>query len=627
MSKLLAVLVAIFAAAWFAVPAFADPGPAGFVKICKDAGSPAVTGVFSFQISGTVENYVTPEVWVGQCTIPIRVTPTTDGKITVTEVGYTDPSDTNHFNTNDFTVVSAIHSTSWGDAPDAALSSVNLAARSAKVKITPSALDDESKVTIVHFVNDPVYGYYEICKHQITGAGLDNQIFKYTVIGALGYEQTVDVPVGSCSLPIYAPAGHVNIQEMGDAAYVTSITANGDNLLSSSIDDAWANVKVTPAAPGFDSGVSIVTFTNNSAQLEICKVVPDDGTLDTAAVYEFDVNGVKYHVNGAGIHTLGLPHELWGGWFDRDTVFGCILAGRYRAGTDIKVTETPKPGERVFRAPDGSVVGIQVRPADRNEDAVVSGTDFAGQAVSFTIASGDTTVYYLNVPADPQPLKICKLGAPADGSVAFTIAGPRYDEDGNLTTGSTTVNVPVGSCSDPVAYPFGGPQVITEAAGPYHLTGVTATTDAINGSRLGTVNLAGGSAPVWIGDGVTEVTFTNAAGGAAVVPPGSTPQPGTQTPAPDASIVAVAPPTKVVTPAAKKAVLKMASARIVKVGKFRYVVVRVNGAAKMARIHVTLVNKQHKVVSRLTRYVHTNKAVRVGNLRLKPAILSVKVSL
>ena len=420
----------------------------------------------------------------------------------------------------------------------------------------------------------------------------------------MGYSQDVTIPVGFCSTPFYAPAGHVDIQENGDAAYVTSIEANDGNLLDSDLDAAWAQLRVWPAPLGFDSHESLVTFTNNSAQLEICKVVPDDGSLDTAAVYSFTVNGASYSVNGAGIHWLR---------YDADTVYGCTLAGRYRAGTDMTVKETPKVGERVR--------DIWLEPFVRTADATFGGTDFTGRTVSFTLMAGDTTVYYKDVPEDPQLLKICKLGAPTGGSVAFTIAGPRYDAHGALTTGTDTVTVPVGSCSDPAEYPFAGAQVITEAASAaYHLTGVTATTDMWNGTRLGSVNLAGGSATVWVGDGITEVTFTNAVTG---TPPPTTTTTVAAVP-PTASTASASAPTKVAAPA--KA-MKVASARVVTVGHNRYVVVRVNGAAKTARIHVTLIDKNHKVVGSLTRYVATNKAVRVGNLRLSPSVFSVKVSL
>ena len=155
MTKLLAVLAVFFAAAWFVFQASAteDPG-AGFIKVCKDAGTPAVSGVFSFRRSTASP---TRRGVGGPVHDPIPVVPV-NGSVRVTEVNYTDADG---FNTNDYTVVSAIHTTSYADPPDGALvpHSVDLIDRTALVTITPG---DASKVTIVHFVNDPVSGYYEI---------------------------------------------------------------------------------------------------------------------------------------------------------------------------------------------------------------------------------------------------------------------------------------------------------------------------------------------------------------------------------------------------------------------------------------------------------------------------------
>lgn len=601
MKKLLVLLAATFAAAWLAVPAFADDGlttNTGFVKVCKDAGAaPAVTGVFAFKIDGIPD---LKEVWVGQCTDPIKVTPV-DGAVSITEMDYVDADG---FHTDSYSSLAAVHTTSYLDDPDGAIvaNSLDLHKRTVKVKVT---LGDESKVTIVHFVNDPKYGYYEICKHQVEGAGLTGQSFTYTVEGAMGYSQDVTVPVGSCSPALYAPAGHVIVSEGGDAAYVTSIeTLDEHDLISADLEKATALVKVRNAPLGFTADTSIVTFTNNSAQLEICKLIPTNGSLDPEAVYSFTVNGVGYSVNGSLAHWTR---------YDEDAVYGCVLAGRYRAGTAITVKEIPKVGERVK--------DIFFKPWDRGKDAEFSGNDYTGQMVTFTIQAGDTTVYYKNIPWDPQPLKICKLGAPTGGSVDFTITGPRYDEDGALTTGSDKVSVPVGSCSDPVAYPFAGAQVITEAAGAYHLTGVVATTDEWNGDRLAAVDLAGGKATVWVGDGLTEVTFTDATGAASGSSPSTTTVAQQSLPATTATTVSVSKPTK----ATKSLTVK--TARIVTVGSHRYVVVRINGTAKTARIHLALLNKQHRVIGRFTRYVATNKAVRVGNLRLAKTIAGVKVTL
>ena len=63
------------------------------------------------------------------------------------------------------------------------------------------------------------------------------------------------------------------------------------------------------------------------------------------------------------------------------------------------------------------------------------------------------------------------------------------------------------------------------------------------------------------------------------------------------------------------------------INKGRYVVVRIAGTAKMARIHLTLIGANHQVLKTLTRYVATNKSARVGNLRLGTKVHAVRVAL
>ena len=234
MKRILVLLAGMIAAAFFVAPAFAtDPG---FVEICKASGSPAVSGTFSFLINGEI----TATANAGECTAPIAVT---GSEATIEETDYTDA---NGFSTDDYTAVSAI-STSQPGAPTRR-SSHDLAGRTATVAV---AGGDESTATIVTFTNVLVSGYVEICKSQVTGAGLDGQSFSYTVQGAMGFAASANILVGSCSNPIYAPAGHVNITEGGPSAFVTSIaTMPSDRLLDSDLAAGTATVAVNPAAPG-----------------------------------------------------------------------------------------------------------------------------------------------------------------------------------------------------------------------------------------------------------------------------------------------------------------------------------------------------------------------------------------
>ena len=75
--------------------------------------------------------------------------------------------------------------------------------------------------------------------------------------------------------------------------------------------------------------------------------------------------------------------------------------------------------------------------------------------------------------------------------------------------------------------------------------------------------------------------------------------------------------------------MTLASAQVVKIGQGRYLIVRVNGPAKTAKLKITLISKSHgKVTSRvITRNVATNHQVRVGSLEAAPSIRSVRVAI
>jgi hypothetical protein len=608
MKRILVLLVGMIASAIFVAPAFAtDPGDPGFVEICKASGSPGVSGTFSFLINGEIEATVD----AGECTAPIAVT---GSEATIEETNYTDE---NGFSTDDFTAVSAIH-TSQPGAPDEALLSHDLAGRTATVAV---AGGDESTTTIVTFTNVLVQGYVEICKSQVSGAGLEGQSFSYAVEGAMGFAATANVLVGSCSNPIYAPAGHVNITEGGPSAFVTSIsTQPAGRLLDSDLLAGTATVAVIPAAAGAVSNESIVTFTNNSAQLKICKVAGDSVLIGQS--YSFSANGTSFSVTAGA----GAGH--------------CVLAGRYRAGTSITVTEAASAGQ--------AVSGISILPSSRT--FVRSGSDFLGQSATLTLGPGETVLTYTNVLAPPGLLKICKAGA-GTGLATFTVAGPRGTAPG-ITQGSDTVMVPVGGCAlAPSSYPYAGIQTITET--PMAGFSVSSITVA-DADRLvaGSVNLAAGSVGAFIGSGVTVATFTNAVATPPPPPPagGGTPPAGGSTgpgapaggaasggsPAAGSTASAgavagassTAGTTAVSAPKAAKAIKKasVAKVQIVSQKSGRYVVVRVSGAAKTARIKVTLLGKHGKVLKVALRTVRTNRAAKVANLKLGPTVRSVKVA-
>jgi hypothetical protein len=150
----------------------------------------------------------------------------------------------------------------------------------------------------------------------------------------------------------------------------------------------------------------------------------------------------------------------------------------------------------------------------------------------------------------------------------------------------------------------------------------------------------------FFGDGVTQPTDSATCAAAPVV----TPPPGGGTggggggggtgggsPAPPASSTATvvslagapvpAAQAPAVKPAAKAAALKLTSARLVFKNGTRYLVVRVNGAAKTAKVQITLVMRTGKATKPVVRSIATNRAVRVANLQVGKHVRTVRVAL
>jgi hypothetical protein len=133
-------------------------------------------------------------------------------------------------------------------------------------------------------------------------------------------------------------------------------------------------------------------------------------------------------------------------------------------------------------------------------------------------------------------------------------------------------------------------------------------------------------------DGGTPIPVTPGTPGTQAAPaPVATSQSTTAT---TATVVSLAgnPVPAVAAPAAKKptakaAALKLTSARLVFQNGKRYLVVRVNGAAKTAKVRITLVMRTGKVTKPVVRTIATNRAVRVANLQVSKHVRTVRVSL
>jgi hypothetical protein len=417
----------------------------GYLEICKypDPNGP-VTGTFDYTVNGNIN----VSVAVNTCSAPFQVP---SGQATVVETP------------TPFSAVTGISA-----IPAYNLISSNNASGTAVVNVPGG---DISTTTTVNYTNIEVTGFIEVCKQAALGSGLTGS-FQFTITGAMNFTQTVNVPVGACSNSIQVPAGQVQVQETGSpATYVTDIEAQPSSaLISSDLTNASAQVAI---AAGDVSTESIVTFTNNTSRLKICKV---DGSSDGSLLgqlFTFTANGTSMTV------PAGAPP---GGTCVMDPV-------PYRAGTLVTVSEGINPGTQVS--------DIEVNPPNR----IVGSADLTNRTVSVILGSGETDVTYTNVPAPPGTLKICKNAGPGvttGSSWPFTVSGV-----------SGTIMVPAGSCKIVGDFPFNSVQTVTEQ----HTSGFAVSAMAANPANrlVGTPNLSAGVMQLRIGTGVTQALVTDEA--------------------------------------------------------------------------------------------------------------------
>jgi hypothetical protein len=223
------------AAAVVAVPAAyaatAAPPPAGFVTICKAAASPAVTGSYTFTVSG-IKTPVT--VAVGKCSAPIK---TTDRRVTITE-----------------TAKAGFAVSKIATKPEGRLVSADLKAGKTTVKVPAGNVTSQTVVTFTNRVvppPPPPTGTLQVCK--VAGPGVAiGQVFKFTVGTA-----ATSVAAGKCSDPIKLPVGNVTVKETATVGLkVSAIAVTGTStLVSSDLATGTAVVKIAV-------GASKVSFTN-----------------------------------------------------------------------------------------------------------------------------------------------------------------------------------------------------------------------------------------------------------------------------------------------------------------------------------------------------------------------------
>ncbi|HZT91284.1 MAG TPA: hypothetical protein VFA05_04515 [Gaiellaceae bacterium] len=610
MRKLVFLLALAVAAIWVA-PAFAQgEGSTGYIEVCKNWSGPTPSSLgnastnptltFNYTITDSNMGSYSATVPAGGCSEPIQVAA---GDVSVTEASAP------WYSVSAITVQDA----------NGSITSVPNPTNTVTVTVAPG---DISMETLVTYTNQLNTGYVEICKNAQAGSMLaTGQSFNFTVTGAGGYAQNLSVAVGACSMPFLVPAGTVSVTEEDTATYVTDIsTSPSSALLDSNLGNAWASVAV--AAGGTDQE-TLVTYTNSQSTLKICKTGTEallDSTL-AAGPFVITANGKSF----------SLPAT---------DPASCVIAGNFRAGTTVSISEAPFPGTAVY---DITYNGdsISEPPADR-----------AAGTVSWTMQAGVNDITYVNDLAAPVPLKICKAGA-TTGTYSFTISG---------MTGSVTV--PAGECALAGTFPYNSTLTISEdlagAAANGFGTVAAIAADGTIGHIVGTPDLAGGSAQVMLGDydyyddftgfHPAIVTFTDAANPAApTTGSGTSASSGSSTTSSSSSTASSsastaagsgaaesqssAQPVSTSKPASNSkpaVVASVASVRVVShkvAGKLiRSLYVRINSSSKVAKVRIVLVSKNGKS-SVLFRTVSTNHLVKVPNVKLNATVKSVRVSI
>lgn len=575
----LGCIVAMFAIV-FAAPALAKSNAAdpGWIELCKYADTTGpVSGPFTFTVTDASGSTQTVTVQTGTCTAPFQLA---SGTATVVE------------NAVPFATVTGIST-----IPADRLVSSDLPSGTAEVTIVPG---DISTTTTVNYTNKEVTGYTEVCKLAAPGTGLTGS-FQFTITGAMGFTDTVSVPVGACSNSIQVPAGPVTVTETGTArTYVVDITVQGgEGALPPGPDLADATVTIG-VVPGDVSTESIVTFTDSPSVLKICKVAGDASLLGES--FPFTANGTALSV------PAGAPP---GGTCE-------IVPGIFTAGTTVSIAEGVVPGTEVS--------SITVDPSDRE---VTGSLDTSARTVSVVLGSGETVVTYTNVPAPPGTLKICKNAGTgvAIGSLwSFSVSGV-----------SGAVTVPAGSCAivpGPAGggFPFNSTQTITETP----VSGFAVTAIAADpADRLVSSDLATGTATVTIGSGVTEAIYTDAAT-TATTPPAGTGSPTTGSPTTATSAASTSTgSTSTGTNAggAKAGGAQSVSlvghgrimlARVVKRGGRYYLLLKVASKARKVRVRLTELANDGSIIKRKTVLVSAGSKQLV-KIPYTSAVHSVKV--
>jgi hypothetical protein len=504
MNRLLGVLFGLLLLGLTTTGAHAWHGDVGYIEICK-AANPELSGQFRFAIDdGRVREV---DVEIGTCTPPI---PVAAGSVTVTELGWVLPG--NAVPVNTFLQAEADAVGPLGPLP------AMPPGFAYTVQVPQGGKED---VVTVTFRDKLVTGVIEVCKKIVPDSGLMGS-WSFRITAANNFGTVVTAPTGACSPPRKVPAGEVTVQEVGDAVAVVLIDANRP-ILNRNYAAGSATVVVNP---GDASQQTIVTFTDNSVRLKLCKFI-DQGLTNTGPYsFTFTTSGPP-GPNGP-IEPMSIPAGIVplqpldtdpplvvidgsesgrAGCRAREHAV-CKVVGPFRAGTKVGITEGVVPGTKV-----GS---IDVEPTDR----VVGGAaDLANRTVMVVLGPGETIVTFGDIPAKDGFLKLCKVADPSPPPIP---PGTVFNFTVSDGIAPRSVDVAEGSCAMLMPYPYNTTLQVVEApmknVRVKDIAAVPTYVRVLVGNRavdtnqlvLANVALTARSVSVTIGeDNITELTYTN----------------------------------------------------------------------------------------------------------------------
>ena len=425
----------------------------GFLQICKVAGAGIVTGTnFVFMVAGTPVTVPAGPPPGGSCSAAFE---RLAGPVVVTETLLSG------------TVLAAVTS-----LPNGSMIGSNLAAGAAEVVV------QNGGQTIVTFVDaipsgPAITGFLQICK--VAGAGIAvGTNFTFMVAGTPVTVAAGAAPGGYCSAPLVETAGPVIIQEtLPSGTTLTDIsTLPSGSLVSSNLAAGSATVTVN------GGGQTIATFLDtvipvlpNTGFLQICKVAGAGVAVGTPVIFSVAGNPITVLAGPAPGGSCSAPLVM--------PVGAALIAESPSAGTALSSVTT---------LPGGLLIASNLT---------------AGTATVIVNAGAQTIATFLNTMVSGLPLgtlEICKFSGPGVApGVSFS-----------FNAGGTPIAVAAGSCVSAATFPVGTSVVVSETPSP----GTTVSAiGVVPLDRQGVVDLSAGTVNVTIGPGLTEVDFTNTAGG------------------------------------------------------------------------------------------------------------------